>query len=728
MAMDEQLARSIAMLVAEQCSKQVVALFAEFQNMLFTDVTAAVFNQLVECQVDFSATGGKSSSSLRPSVQFPDFSESACAILPKPLRDVQREDSMRDLEVSLKKQQEEQPQSRDSGLQARSGKAGCSPCALPVLHEIPHSVLGIDSSHEGDDPPSPVFKVPGDLQVDFSATGGKSSSSLIRSVQFPDFSESACAILPKPLRDVQREDSMRDLEVSLKKQQEEQPQSRDSGLQARSGKAGYSPCALPVQLEILRSVSGIDMSHGGYDSQSMGFNVPGQVHSRADVQPPVLPPVVLGLSPGTEQSRFRKSESFKKMALVRGRSRASASKFNVRRGLCAMERARLKTLVHAQMQLASVVPTESDNTREMSNEKTASSAWSDKNKSKSLPSTSGVQISMPWWLSLFGFQQSQCRCAIVMPFYAAAIFCCMVAAVAMKVVQLRDPDSLGGRFGNEIVLVMGLCSVACILQLNFRLPGQQSVVQATSEMFMNNVMLPDYVDLWLERCCRSSCEVAFLWFLSVAAEAVVLWTSAEHDPGKAVIHMAVFAILAAAYSLVGLYLLLVISAQAAMIDHFSATAADLLQDYKVLRHRWDQIQAILRRSAQCLAPSLLILTLSPVIIVIICTIELIDDNEYDAQSILVKLVPKSFELLGVIRVLSRIGEVTGNCDRLPVVLNSLLLGSGFDQEASDLIHFIERSKAGFYAFDAKVDYTVMSKVASVFSGGLLALLAKAVQL
>ncbi|CAE8637723.1 unnamed protein product, partial [Polarella glacialis] len=110
------------------------------------------------------------------------------------------------------------------------------------------------------------------------------------------------------------------------------------------------------------------------------------------------------------------------------------------------------------------------------------------------------------------------------------------------------------------------------------------------------------------------------------------------------------------------------------------------------------------------------------------TIELILDNEADFQRILVKLVPKGFGLLGILRVLARVGEVTGNCDRLPVFLNSSLLGSGFDQEASHLIHFIERSKAGFYAFDAKVDYTVMSKVAYVFSGGLLTLLAKAVQL
>ncbi|CAE8616077.1 unnamed protein product [Polarella glacialis] len=92
------------------------------------------------------------------------------------------------------------------------------------------------------------------------------------------------------------------------------------------------------------------------------------------------------------------------------------------------------------------------------------------------------------------------------------------------------------------------------------------------------------------------------------------------------------------------------------------------------------------------------------------------------------LCKKTFGLLGIIRVRSQIGEVTGNCDRLPVFLNSLLLGHGFNQEGSSLIHFIKRSKAGFYAFDTKVDYTVMSKVASVFSGGMLALFAQAVRL
>ncbi|CAE8634493.1 unnamed protein product, partial [Polarella glacialis] len=211
-------------------------------------------------------------------------------------------------------------------------------------------------------------------------------------------------------------------------------------------------------------------------------------------------------------------------------------------------------------------------------------------------------------------------------------------------------------------------------------PGQQSVVQATSEMFMHNVMLPDYVDLWLERSRRSSCEVVFLWFLSVAAETfVVFGTHADMDPFKAAVHIVAYFIVATACSAVSLYFLLVCSAQAAMVDHYSATASDPAVACQVLRHRWDQIQAILRRSAQCLTPCLLILTLSPVIVVVTSAFELIMQNEYNAQRVLLELLPKSFWALGIIRVLSRIGEVTGNCDRLPVFLNSFLLGDGFEK-------------------------------------------------
>ncbi|CAE8720416.1 unnamed protein product [Polarella glacialis] len=487
-------------------------------------------------------------------------------------------------------------------------------------------------------------------------------------------------------------------------------------------------------------------------------------HAPDEMQPSLLSPQEKF---GRAARQFRSSESFENTALMRGRLEAALSKSHSRRGLCAVERSRLQILVPPKTQvptppvppptrqLASVAPigreclelgrTKNESlakdasrtnpwtrmTREAeerilgeeigraTKRKTMSRAWSEQNKSLAKDASAAVNevhISMPWWLSLFGFQQSQCKSAIVMLLYTTAIFCSMVASVAMQLERMR------------FILVMGLCSAACILQMNFRRPGQQSVVQATSEMFLNNEMLPDYVDLWLQRSRRSRREVVFLMFLSMAAEtAVVLWTRDELPLVKAVVRLAVFATVATAYSAVALYLLLVCSAQAAMVDNYSATAADLSQDYKVLRHRWDQIQAVLRRSAQCLAPCLLILTLTPVIVGVTSSIDLLVDSENDAQSILVELFPKCCGLLGITRVLSRIGEVTGNCARLPVFLNSLLLGNGFDEEASHLIHFIERSDAGFYAFDAKIDYTVMSRVAYVFSGGLVALLSRVVK-
>ncbi|CAE8649979.1 unnamed protein product, partial [Polarella glacialis] len=267
--------------------------------------------------------------------------------------------------------------------------------------------------------------------------------------------------------------------------------------------------------------------------------------------------------------------------------------------------------------------------------------------------------------------------------------------------------------------------------LTFRMPGRDSAMQATSAILMDKHMLPKFVDLWLERSRWSSWEAAFLWFLSVAIEAaVVTWTHDGDDdchlPG--IVHITAFAVVAGTFSALSLYLLHMCNAQAAMIDHYSATAAETTDDYWQLRHDWDRIQATLRRSAQGLTPCLLTLTFTPLLVVAVSAIELFLDNEYHGHRIMLELSPKLIVLLGALRGLCRIGEVTGNCERLPVFLNSLLLGDFFDEEASHLIDFIERSKAGFYAFDAKVDFSGMSKVAYVFGAGLVALLTQVVKL
>ncbi|CAE8678602.1 unnamed protein product [Polarella glacialis] len=657
MATDEQLARTIAMLVAEQCDKQVVALFTEIQKKLSTHVESAVFNQLVQCRVVLSASDGKSSSSVIAQVLALDRSAGGAR------------------GVMMCREQKE-----ESCLQARSfdeivlpvGKEDSETVDLPV----PPSQVQASAAHVAP-------------YMSFSPRGTKQHSSFLK---------------------------------------------------------------VPAQSQILPRLNSV-LSQGSDSDSELGAD---------SSQPPMLPPAVMILSEEQEEFRrsYRKLRSNGSMGEVNGDELKDARKLHKpfvksspssRRGLCAMEMARLQALVPARVQvrtpsktpptlpLAILIPSQGEatlarNTNSSPKQnKTMSQAWADQDKSLAQHASANDEevrksTSTPWWLSLFGFQQSQGRRAIVMDLYMIAIFCCIGAAVATQFLQMYDPGFVEGRFGNEVILVMGFCSVASFLQLNFRRPGHQSAAQATSEVFMNNVTLPEYVDLWLERSRWSSCEVAFLWFLSLAAEtAAVDWTSDKLDPGKAIVHLTVYAAVTAAFSGLALYLLHVCNAQAGMVDHYSATAAELSEDYAVLRHRWDQIQAILRRSAQCLTPCLLTLTLSPVIVVVATTIEFIVDSEHNAQKILLELFPKTFVLLGTFRVLSRIGEVTGNCDRLPVFLNSLLLGDGFDEKAHHLVFFIERSKAGFYVFDAKVDYTVLSKFAYVISAGLLAPFTKALK-
>ncbi|CAE8612679.1 unnamed protein product [Polarella glacialis] len=315
--------------------------------------------------------------------------------------------------------------------------------------------------------------------------------------------------------------------------------------------------------------------------------------------------------------------------------------------------------------------------------------------------------------------------------YTTVILCCIGGSMFIQLWQLRNPGSQEGRFSDEVILVMAFCSAVGFLQLKFCIPGQDSAMQSTSAMLMDRDMLPKYVDLWLKRSRWSSWEAAFLWFLSVAAEtAVVLWSSGrdESDSRQAAGRLLAFAVAAGTYSALSLYPLHISNAQAAMIDHYSSSFVERSADYCKLRQDWDKIQAILRRSAQSLTPCLLMLTLTPVIVVKLCAFELLLASECDARRMLLELLPKMIVHLGILRGLCRIGEVIGNRNRLTVFLNSLLLGDGFDEEASRLILFIERSQAGFYMFDAKVGFSAMSKVAYVIIAGLLALLSQAVHL
>ncbi|CAE8629670.1 unnamed protein product, partial [Polarella glacialis] len=271
-------------------------------------------------------------------------------------------------------------------------------------------------------------------------------------------------------------------------------------------------------------------------------------------------------------------------------------------------------------------------------------AWAEQRKSLTgeSPVTEELHVGTPWWLSVWGFQDGHRRrsIAIAMSLYTAAMLCCIGVSMATQFWRFRGPMSKEGR-------------------LTFRMPGRDSAMQATSAILMDKHMLPKFVDLWLERSRWLEQLGGCLLVVAIEA-AVVTWTHDGDDdchlPG--IVHITAFAVVAGTFSALSLYLLHMCNAQAAMIDHYSATAAETTDDYWQLRHDWDRIQATLRRSAQGLTPCLLTLTFTPLLVVAVSAIELFLDNEYNGHRIMLELLPKLIVLLGALRGLCRIGEVT----------------------------------------------------------------------
>ncbi|CAE8675461.1 unnamed protein product [Polarella glacialis] len=133
MDIDEQLAHAIAMLVAEQCDKQLASASADLQKKLFANVASAIFNQLVDGQIDMSVNDSKSSDSSTNShslsteasstmkirragqmishVPSQDLAEKAGATIAQACGEMQEEGSSKDLQVSRKMQHQGQQQS-----------------------------------------------------------------------------------------------------------------------------------------------------------------------------------------------------------------------------------------------------------------------------------------------------------------------------------------------------------------------------------------------------------------------------------------------------------------------------------------------------------------------------------------------------------------------------------------------------------------------------------------
>jgi len=347
-----------------------------------------------------------------------------------------------------------------------------------------------------------------------------------------------------------------------------------------------------------------------------------------------------------------------------------------------------------------------------------------------------MDMSSPWWLALWGFRYGRPCSVLLQSALVALLMGLAVVHGAWDWAVCGQRAAPGDRslqiISGEVTLVIAggtLISLAC---LNFCAQGQDGSVVVTTKMLVEHSVTFKYDARWKRRSSFSNVTTVLTWLLAVVMEGVL--HAIQDMPQTGVIPTAVggaqariasFAVISGLFSALALYVQHVCNGLASMVDSYcSHTVATA--DLKDLKGDWNVLQAILRRSAQGLAPCLLSISLTPLVVLIICAVELFF-SDVSARGMILVLLPKMLLGIGVCRVGLRAGQISGMCSRVPVFLNSLLLGGEEDPEASGVVHFIERTHAGFYAFDMKVDFAAMSKFAYLVGAAALTLVTKAVQ-
>jgi len=342
-------------------------------------------------------------------------------------------------------------------------------------------------------------------------------------------------------------------------------------------------------------------------------------------------------------------------------------------------------------------------------------------------------ISSPWWLALWGFRYGRPWSVVV---HSVLVALLLVAAMAYDAWDLSTSSHESGDrslhvLNNETTLVVAGGVVVSLALLNLGGFRQEGSVAVTTVHLTEHSIAWNYDARWKRKSQYSNAATVLIWVTAVAAEVLLHVGSADIDGLREEMrnpeaHIGAFAIIAGLFCAICLYVQNVNNGLAAMVDSYCAKLVGA-EDLSGLKIEWNILQALLRRSAEGMGPCLVVICLTPVVVVVMSTMELLMSDTATGGVMLAVLLPKLVLGFSVCQLALGIARISGTCARVPVFLNSVLLGVGDDDpRASRLIHFIERSHAGFYVCDTKVDFATMSKFAYIIGAATLTLITKAV--
>lgn len=155
-------------------------------------------------------------------------------------------------------------------------------------------------------------------------------------------------------------------------------------------------------------------------------------------------------------------------------------------------------------------------------------------------------------------------------------------------------------------------------------------------------------------------------------------------------------------------LLHVANAMVLMVDRFAALFVECPDIPKSLED-WNTLQAILRRASETVAPCFVVLHTTAIIVLMLAVGEVLLGGPLHFWAWLSAMLRMTFMVafLGLLTV--KAAEVSGKCDRVPALINSLQFGKAVDNGRQYLVQYMQNSDAGFHLFEEKITLSMSAK-------------------
>eukprot|EP00930_Biecheleria_cincta_P062219 TRINITY_DN4770_c0_g1_i3.p1 TRINITY_DN4770_c0_g1~~TRINITY_DN4770_c0_g1_i3.p1 ORF type:complete len:595 (+),score=82.37 TRINITY_DN4770_c0_g1_i3:68-1786(+) len=310
---------------------------------------------------------------------------------------------------------------------------------------------------------------------------------------------------------------------------------------------------------------------------------------------------------------------------------------------------------------------------------------------RDIQKTAGT-VDLSCWFAVWGLHSGSSIWARLHRWTFALCFCgTLVYQLWTTIAFFVDNDITFRRYSGATAAMVALCTLACNVSLHAT-TGKGGELQIIQEAMKAQDISVEFKDLWKSREVSSSLWAAVLWLIALATNISVVLAGCCASRGCSDVVCAAHvpdlvgrAIVRGMFTATMCYISTMCDAQSSLIDHYCTH--ELLDEHnehdqhlQALRREWNKVQALLRRCGEAIGPCVMVATLVPVLSLVLVFIRLLETNA-ELHLLILEMLPAVVLIVYAARLMKNIGHITAAGARVPLYMNSLLLGDMHDEDA-----------------------------------------------